>query len=101
MKAYRLEAEVTTKWIIEVHGEDDAAVTQTAEDMDSVQIEAAGDFVESVKVEVTNTELMYPEDQEDEEVEPEPEPEQEFVDLDSLGAPEKAEAGEEEEPNGN
>ncbi|KKL90316.1 hypothetical protein LCGC14_1905930 [marine sediment metagenome] len=78
MKAYRVEAQVTTKWIIEVHGEDEDAAAQTAEDMDNTQIEAAGDFVESVKVEVMDIELMYSDDEEDDEAaevkEPEPDP---------------------------
>lgn len=109
MKAHRLEVEVTTKYIIEVHGENEAEATQTAENMDNTQIEAAGDFVESVKVEVTDIEVMYPEDEEEDErgetVEHIPnaltvetleksergEDIEEFVDLDSLKAPEEVE----------
>ena len=91
MKAYRVETEITTKWVIEVHGKDETEVTATTEGMDNTQIEAAGDFVESVKVEVVDVEMMYPED-EDQDDEKE-----EFVDLDSLKASEGSSEGGSEE----
>jgi hypothetical protein len=68
MKPYTVIAEVTTRWTLEVHGEDEVAITKQVEHMDSTQIENAGDYVETVKVEVTDLELVYPEDEEEPEV---------------------------------
>jgi hypothetical protein len=65
MKPYTVTAEVTTSWTLEVHGEDEDHTTHQVEHMDSTQIENAGEFIETVKVEVTDIELVYPEDEED------------------------------------
>jgi hypothetical protein len=79
MKPYKVTAELTTKHTLEVHGEDENAVTHQVEHMDSTQIENAGEFVETIKVEVTDIELVYPEDEEEPEVEEEETPEEETL----------------------
>jgi hypothetical protein len=76
MKPYTVTAEVTTRWTLVVHGEDEVAITKQVEHMDSTQIENAGDYVETVKVEATDIELVYPEDEEEPEVEEEETPEE-------------------------
>ena len=65
MKPYQIQVEVTTKYSIEIHTNDEADATAQAEDMDLDAIEAAGDFVELVRVEVANVEAMESEDDED------------------------------------
>ena len=65
MKPYKLTVEVTTKHTVEVHDEDEDHATAQAEKMDNTQIENAGDFIETTKVEVTDIELVYPEDEEE------------------------------------
>ena len=69
MKPYRAEVEVTTKYSIEVHAENETEATQHVEDMSGHQIEDGGDFIELVGVEVVDIEPMEPDD--DEEDEPE------------------------------
>lgn len=105
MKPYKVTVAVTTKYIVEVHGEDEHTVQETAEKMDSVQIANAGDIVAGDEsVEVLDIELLYSEDHEDEEpidvpkeyTEEEianitPRRDEEFVDLDSLKAPDEEE----------
>ena len=85
MKPYKITAEITTSWTLEVHGDDEDHATQQTEKMDSTQIENAGDFIETVKVEVTDIEMVYPEDEEEPEVEEEETPIEEtgYVGLDS------------------
>lgn len=90
MKPYKLQVEVTTIWTLEVHGENENAVTEQAEKMDKVQVENAGDYLNTVKVEVMDIELVYPEDEE--------EPEPKVVDPSLLEAPEETE--EEEDTDG-
>ena len=69
MKPYKLTVEVTTKHTVEVHGEDEDHATAQAEKMDNTQIENAGDYIRTIKVEVTDIELLYPEDYEESESE--------------------------------
>ena len=59
MKPYRVEVEVTTKWILEVHAEDEHDAAQTASNMVPVEIEAMGDYGEVTNVEVGDIELAY------------------------------------------
>ncbi len=109
MKPYKTTIAVTTKYTVEVHGEDEHIVQETAEKMDSVQIANAGDIVAGDDaIEVLDIELLYPENYEEEEVvesEPEPKPddkederrlieEEKFVDLDSLKASDPVEGEE-------
>lgn len=81
MKPYKVTAQVTTKHTLEVHGDDENDVQAKAEKMDSTQVGNAGEYVKTVKVEVTDIELMYPEDEE--------EPERKVVDPELLTAPEE------------
>ena len=114
MKPYRITAHVTTKYTVEVHAETGDDAQAQAEDFDHIGIGNAGEFEGFVKIEVTDVELLYPEDQDGENVGMERVPNAEtlaaveelesgggeFVDLDSLKAPEGAEesgAGGEEE----
>ena len=43
MTAYRVEVEVTTKWILEVHAENEQEAAQKASNMDLDEIEVIGD----------------------------------------------------------
>ena len=69
MKPYKLTVEVTTKHIVEVHGENEDHATAQAEKMNHTQVENAGEYIETVKVEVTDIELVHPEDEEEPESE--------------------------------
>lgn len=77
MKAYRVEIEVTSKYVLEVHAEDKEHAIEQTEEMNLDNIECAGDYVELTGVEVTDVELMYPHDDDDVEIEDEPEEEEE------------------------
>ena len=88
MKPYRITAHVTTEYTLEVHGEDENAVIEQAEKMDKTQIENAGEYINTAKVEVTDLELVYPEDEE--------KPEPKIVDPSLLVAPEEVEDEEED-----
>ena len=72
MKPYTVTLEVKTKWTMEVHAEDKQQAEETAEGLDYAQIETGGEFGEVVSIEATDTELLYPEDEEDEVGEAEP-----------------------------
>ena len=75
MKPYIVTLEVKTKWTMEVHAEDKHEAEETAEGLDYAQIETGGEFGKVLSIEATDTELVYPEDEEDEVGEPEsPEP---------------------------
>jgi hypothetical protein len=117
MKPYKVRVEVTTAYTVEVHAELQEQAEHQVGTMDLDQIENAGEFAELVKVEVVDSEMLHPEDQDDENVGVEPEyteedqadlaefeealaepgsaPIEEFVDLDSLKAPEGSEEEEE------
>lgn len=68
MKQYKVTAHVTTKYTVEVHAEtEDDAQAQT-EDFDHVGIGNAGEFEEFVGVEVTDVEVLHPEDHDEDNV---------------------------------
>lgn len=81
MKAYKVLAEVTTRYTIEVHGEDEDAVYDNVELMGPSQVMEGGEFDSTVDVACISVELMHPEDHDepDEVVEPVVEPEAEDV----------------------
>lgn len=54
MKPYRVQVEVTTKWTLEVYGEDEQEAEDRAQNMDLDEIESSGDFDEITNVEVTD-----------------------------------------------
>ncbi len=73
MKAYKVLAEVTTRYTIEVHGEDEDAVYDNVELMGPSQVMEGGEFNSTVDVACISVELLHPEDHDepDEVVEPE------------------------------
>lgn len=62
MKAYKVLAEVTTRYTIEVHGEDEDAVYDNVELMGPSQVMEGGEFDSTVDVACISVELMHPED---------------------------------------
>ena len=62
MKAYKVLTEVTTRYTIEVHGEDEDAVYDNVELMGPSQVMEGGEFDSTVDVACISVELMHPED---------------------------------------
>ena len=62
MKAYKVLAEVTTRYTIEVHGEDEDAVYDNVELMGPSQVMEGGEFDSTVDVACISVELLHPED---------------------------------------
>lgn len=87
MEAYKCIIDVTNRYTMEIHAEIEEDAGKQARNLDSHQIEAGGNFKETVSTEVVDIELMYPPDEEDVVIEPE----QDFVDLGSLKGIEEGE----------
>jgi hypothetical protein len=68
MKPYKVLAEVTTRYYIEVHAENGDLAYETAEEMDVAQVLDAGDHESDVDVAVIDVELLHPEDYDEDEV---------------------------------
>ena len=66
MKPYNVEIDVTTRWTVEVHAEDEDEATTQAESMSLDEIAASGDFKELVDVTVASIEKKPKEWEEDE-----------------------------------
>jgi hypothetical protein len=62
MKPYKVLAEVTTRYTVEVHGEDEGAVYDTVELMGPQDVMDAGEFESTVDVACVSMELLHPED---------------------------------------
>lgn len=86
MQPYKVIAQITTKWTIEVHANDKTEAQTTVEDLGQNAIEIGGDFEGLVSVEVTGVELLEVESEED----------REFIDMDDLAGGEPAVYTEEE-----
>lgn len=66
MKPYTVTLEVTTRWTMEVHAENEEDAQAVAEDLELDAIENGGDFGELSSVEVMDIEVVYPEDEDEE-----------------------------------
>ena len=67
MKTYNVEVDVTTRWTIEVHADDEDEASAQAEAMTPDEIEALGDLEGSGCVEVVSIEEKSEEWEEDDE----------------------------------
>jgi len=54
MKPYEVTVDVTTRWTMEIHANDEIEAQQFAEDVDMEDIEAAGDCSEVVSIEAVD-----------------------------------------------
>lgn len=54
MKPYEVMVEVTTRWTMEIHANDETEAQQFAEDVDTEDIEAAGDHSEVISIEAVD-----------------------------------------------
>jgi len=68
MNPYKVTIDITNRYSVEIHAEDQDDVQAQAEKLDQHQIEDGGDYEEMVGVEVVDIEPLYPPDDEDEEI---------------------------------
>ena len=54
MKPYEVTVDVTTRWTMEIHANDETEAQQFAEDVDTEDIEAAGDCSEVISIEAVD-----------------------------------------------
>ena len=54
MRPYKVTVDVTTRWTVEIHANDETEAQQVAEYMGTDEIEAAGDCSEVVSIEAVD-----------------------------------------------
>jgi hypothetical protein len=62
IKPYSVEVEVTTRWTVEIHADNEDEAKEKAEELAFSEIEISGDFEETLSAEVTNIEEIINDD---------------------------------------